>query len=68
MYSETKKKVPNIASPTKSIAAFAPLNVRLRKSERSSIGARWCRSSSPNVTSATAAIANAPTMRGEVQP
>ena len=40
MYSETKKKVPNIASPTKSIAEFAPLNVRFRKSERSSIGAR----------------------------
>ena len=37
--------------------AFAPANVRLRKSERSSIGSRWCSSSSTNAASATAAIA-----------
>jgi hypothetical protein len=45
MYSETKKKTPNIASATRSIARFAPVYVRLRNSSSGSIGARWRRSS-----------------------
>ena len=44
---------------------FAPANVAVRKSERSSIGSRWRSSSRTNATSATAAIANATRIRVE---
>ena len=47
---------------------FAPANVPLRKSERSSIGSRWCSSSRTNAVSATAATTKRPTMRADVQP
>ena len=68
MYSETKKKTPNIASATRSIARFAPVYVRLRNSSSGSIGARWRRSSWTNARSETAASTKAPTMRADVQP
>ena len=47
---------------------FAPAYVPLRKRLRSSIGARWRRSSWMNVNSEIAATTNEPTMRAEVQP
>ena len=47
---------------------FAPVNVRLRKSERSSIGARCRDSSRTNTASATAASANAPRIGADVHP
>ena len=47
---------------------FAPAKVPLRKSERSSIGSRWCISSSTNAPSATTATANRPMIRADVQP
>ena len=47
---------------------FAPVNVRLRKSARSSIGTRWRRSSTTKAASATAATAKAPRIRPDVQP
>ena len=40
MYSETKKKTPNIARPTISITTFAPAKVPFLNSVRSSIGTR----------------------------
>ena len=68
MYSETKKKTPNIASATRRMAMFAPVKVLFRKSERSSIGSRWWVSSSTKATSMTAATTNAPTIRPDVHP
>ncbi len=64
--SELKKKMPNMASPTSAIVAFAPLKVELRNSERSSIGMRWCSSTNAKITSATTAIANSVNTRVEV--
>ena len=68
MYSETKKKTPNIASATRSMTRFAPVYVRLRKSSSGSIGSRRRRSITTNAASETAAMANAPTIRADVQP
>ena len=60
--------MPNIARPTSNITAFAPENAWLRKSARSSIGSRWLRSSRTNAKRETAATANDPRIRADVQP
>ena len=57
MYSETKKKTPNMASATRSMTRSRPRRSRFLKSERSSIGTRWCSSSSTNAVRPIAATA-----------
>ena len=47
---------------------LAPTYVRLRKSVRSSIGARWWRSSTTNDVEGDGRQANDPTIRGDPQP
>jgi hypothetical protein len=66
--SELKKKMPNMASVTSPIAAFAPAKVAFLKSERSSIGMRWCSSSRTNAARAAAATANSARILADVQP
>ena len=56
--SEMKKKMPNIASATSSITMFAPVNVALRKSVRSSIGSALVSLEQDERDSAIAATAN----------
>jgi hypothetical protein len=68
MYSETKKKTPNIARATSSTTRFEPVYVPLRKSSSGSIGSRRRRSTTTNAASDAAARTKAPTMRPEVQP
>src|ERR671922_190564 len=63
-----KKKTPNIASATRSTARLAPVKVPFLNKLRSSIGIRWCRSSSTNATSMTMATAKALRIRADVQP
>ena len=57
-----------MASATRSMIPFAPAKVGLRKSERSSIGTRWCSSSSTNAVSPITAMAKHARIRAEVQP
>src|SRR5439155_943346 len=66
--SETKKNVPNIPSPTRSITVFAPANMGFLNSVRSSIGIRWRSSSSTNTTRNTAATANNARISAELHP
>ncbi len=68
MYSETKKNTPNIASATRSMAAFAPAKVGLRNRPRSSIGTCERISMTTNPTRPTAATTKEPTIRPDIQP
>jgi hypothetical protein len=63
-----KKKTPNMARVTRKATMFAPAKVRLRNSERSSIGARRCRSIQMNRASPAAALPNRARIVGDVQP
>ena len=63
-----KKKTPNMASVTRRATTFAPAKVELRKSERSSIGERWCSSSRTKAASETAERTKRPMITGSVQP
>ena len=66
--SEMKKKTPNIESATSSTATLAPTYVGLRKSARSSIGARRDRSMTRKAVSESTATTKEPTIRAEPQP